>query len=82
MKFASITHCHIFSYFLCPVAAFQGELIKFLLFPFKYFTTIICDFHRPSFLIPKVSVACLSNLRQEHICTSFTNEVLVFEMPK
>ena len=48
MKLASITHCHIFSYSLCPSAAFQGEMIKFLLFPFRYLTTIIRDGHPPS----------------------------------
>ena len=30
MKLASITHCHIFSYSFCPLAAFQGEMIKFV----------------------------------------------------
>ena len=60
MKLASITHCHIFSYSLWPLVAFQGEMIKILLFPFRYFTTIICDCHRPSFLKPKVVVVCLS----------------------
>ena len=32
-KLASITLCHIFSYSLCPSAAFEGEMIEFLLFP-------------------------------------------------
>ena len=30
MKLASITHCHIFSYSFCPLAAFQGEMIEFV----------------------------------------------------
>ena len=51
---------HIFSYSLCPLAAFQEEMIEFLLFPFRYFTTIIHDRHPPSFLKPKVAVACWS----------------------
>ena len=80
MKLASITHCHIFSYSLCPLAAFQGEMVEFLLFLFRYFTTIICDYHQPSFLKLKVAVACWSNLQHEQICTKFTNVSLVFEM--
>ena len=47
MKLASIAHCHIFSYSLCHSAAFQGEMIKFLLFPF--IDTIIRDCNPPSF---------------------------------
>ena len=55
-------------------------MIKFLLFPFRYFTSIICDRHPPSFLKPKV--ASWSNLQHKQICTSFINEALVFEMRK
>ena len=29
MKLASITHCHIFSYYFWPSVAFQGEMIEF-----------------------------------------------------
>ena len=82
MKLASITHCHIFSYSLCYSAAFQREMIECLLFPFRYFTTIIRVCHLPSFLKPKVNVACWYNFQHEHICTSFANEALVFEMRK
>ena len=73
MKLASNTHCHIFSYSLCHSAAFHREMIKFLLFPLD-----ILDCHPPSFLKPKVAVACWSNLRR----TIFTNVALVFEMRK
>ena len=52
MKLASIT----FSYSLCPPAAFQGEMIEFLLFPFRYFPTIICDCHPPSFLKQHITI--------------------------
>ena len=82
MKLASITHCHIFGYLLCHSTAFQGEMIEYLLFPFRYFTTIIGDCHPPSFLKPKVAVASWSNLQHEKICTSFSNKALVFEMRK
>ena len=30
MKLASITHWHILSYFFCPSAAFQEEMIEFV----------------------------------------------------
>ena len=82
MKLASITLCHIFSYSLCPSATFQGGMIKFVLFLFRFFTTIIRDCHLLSFLKLKVAVASLSNLQHKQICTSFTNEALVFEMRK
>ena len=82
MKLASIAHCHIFRYSLCPSAAFPKEMIEGLLFPFRYFTTISCDCYPPSFFKPKVAVAYLFNLQHEKICTSFTNEALVFEMQK
>ena len=51
-------------------------------FPFRYFTTIIPDCYPPSFLKPKVAVACWSYLQHKQICTIFTNEALVFEMQK
>ena len=63
MKLASLTHCQISSYSLCPSVAFQREMIEILLFPFRYFTTFIYDYHPPSFFKPKVAVACWSNLQ-------------------
>ena len=76
-----LLHTVIFSATPCvPRLLFKEEMIKFLLFPFRYLTTIICDCHLPSFLKLKAVVACWSNLQHEQICTSFTNEPLVFEI--
>ena len=83
MKLSTITHCHIFSYSFCPSAAFQGEMIKFvpslLDISLQYNSCFVCP---PSFLKPKVAVACWSNLQHEQICTSFNDKASVFEMQK
>ena len=82
MKLASITHCHIFSYSFCPVAAFQGEMIEFvpsLLGISLQLFVIVCP---PSFLKPKVDVAFWSNWQHKQIFTSFNNKASVFEMRK
>ena len=78
MKLASITHCHIFSYFYCLSAAFQGEMIKFV----SSLLDISLQVCPPSFLKPEVAVSCWSNLQHEQILTSFTNKASVFEMRK
>ena len=57
------------------IQGWRAEMIKFLLFPFRYFTTSSARFFKL-----KVAVACWSNLQHEQLCTSFTNEAMVFEM--
>ena len=48
MKLASITHSY-FQLLLVSLVCFSRRNDRNLLFPFRYFTTIICDCHLPSF---------------------------------
>ena len=81
MRGVSNKHC-LLTFFISATSCVPVEMIKFLLFPFRYSTSIICDHHPPSFLKPKVAVPCWSNLQHKQICPSFINEALVFEMRK
>ena len=48
-----------------------------------YFSLLDISLRHPlAFFKLKVAVACWSNLQHEQLCTSFTNEAMVFEMPK